>query len=97
MNPKVKSFLAHLTPMAWVLALVLNSIKRDPLTSFYLRQTFGLYLCFLLSWFIPEYNIIAWGFFFVFWVYSFVGVVKGIESPVPFVGTYFQKWFKIIT
>ena len=29
MNPKVKSLLAHLTLIGWLLALVLNSLKKD--------------------------------------------------------------------
>jgi len=97
MNPKMKSILAHLTPVGWLIALVANSIKKDPVTSFYLRQLLGLYICFSLSRFIPDYYIVAWGFFFVFWVYSFVGAIKATEHPVPFVGSYFQKWFSKIS
>ncbi|HET6558709.1 MAG TPA: hypothetical protein VFG54_15420 [Prolixibacteraceae bacterium] len=97
MNPKVKSMLAHLTPAGWLLSLLLNNFKKDPVTSFYLRQLLGLYLCFFVTRFIPEYFITVWGFIFIFWVYSFVGIVKGIEQPIPFMGPLFQKWFKIIS
>lgn len=97
MNPKVKSMLAHLTPIGWLLAFILNSIKKDKVTSFYLRQSFGLFICFFTCWFIPEYNIVAWGFVFVFWTYSFVGTIKAIEYPIPFIGNLFQKWFKFIS
>ena len=93
----MKSMLAHLTPVGWLIAFVANSIKKDPATSFYLRQLLGLYICFFLSRFIPDYYIVAWGFFFVFWVYSFVGTVKAVEHQVPFVGSYFQKWFSKIS
>ena len=94
MNPKLKSMLAHFTPIGWLLALGLNTIQRDPMTSFYLRQLLGLYICFFITRFITQYHIIAWGFLFVFWVYSFVGTVKGIEHTIPFIGSLFQKWFK---
>ena len=97
MNPKLKSMLAHLTPLGWLLALVLNSIQKDQMTSFYLRQLLGIYICFFITRFIPEYYIVAWGFLFVFWTYSFVGTVKGMENTVPFLGTYFQKWFRKIS
>ncbi len=97
MNPKMKSMLTHLTPVGWLIALVLNSIKRDSLTSFYLRQLLGIYLCFFITGFIPEYYIIAWGFFFVLWTYSFVGPIKGTENLVPFIGILFQKWFRKIS
>lgn len=94
MNPKLKSMVAHLSPLGWLLALGLNSLKRDSMTSFYVRQLLGLYLCFFITRLIPEYYIIVWGFLFVLWVYSFVGVVKGIEHTIPFLGPLFQKWFK---
>ena len=96
MNPKLKSMLAHLSPLGWLLALGLNLIRKDTTTSFYLRQLLGLYLCFFITWFIPDYPIIAWGFLFVLWVYSFIGIAKGIEHTIPFIGTLFQRWFKII-
>lgn len=94
MDPKVKSMLAHLTPVGWVIAWALNRMKKDSMTSFYLRQLLGLYLCFFITRFIPDYYIVVWGFLFVFWTYSFVGPVKGIEHLIPFVGASFQKWFQ---
>ncbi|HZL09836.1 MAG TPA: hypothetical protein VFC65_07550 [Prolixibacteraceae bacterium] len=97
MNPKMKSMLAHLTPVGWLIALVLNSVNKDSLTSFYLRQTLGLFICFFLSWYIPDYFIIVWGVLFVLWTYSFVGTVKTIEHEIPFIGALFQKWFSRIS
>lgn len=93
MSPKAKSMLAHLTPVGWILALLLNQSKKDPLTSFYLAQSFGLFICFILARLIPGYYIVVWGFFFVFWIYSFVGSLKGEKNLIPFIGSYFQKWF----
>lgn len=97
MSPKLKSMLAHLTPLGWLVALILNGFKRDKLSGFYIRQSLGVYLCFLIVWFIPDYYIIAWGFFFVLWIYSFVGALKTEENLIPFIGPYFQKWFKVIS
>jgi hypothetical protein len=97
MTPKLKSLLAHLTPLGWLIALVLNRLQKDAVTSFYLRQSLGLFICFALARLIPDYYVVAWGFFFVFWVYSFVGTVKGTQNLVPFLGAYFQKWFKTIS
>lgn len=93
MNPKMKSMLAHLTPVGWLIALVLNKISKDSLTSFYLRQLLGLYLCFFVFRFVPEYYVVVWGFLFIFWIYSFVGTIKGMENEIPLGGAYFQKWF----
>jgi len=94
MNPRAKSMLAHLTPVGWIIAFFKNSSKKDSITGFYLAQTLGLYICFFLTRFIPEYYIIAWGFIFVFWVFSFVGASKSEENLVPFIGIYFQRWFQ---
>jgi len=96
MDPKVKSMLAHLTPVGWVIAWALNSLKKDSMTSFYLRQLLGVYILFFITGFIPDYYIIAWGFLFVLWTYSFVGTVKSTENLVPFIGALFQKWFSKI-
>jgi len=97
MDSKTKSALAHLTLIGWLIALSMNRIKNDSVTSFYLRQTLGIYLCFLVSRFIPEYYIFVWGFLFVFYTYSFIGMVKGTAIPIPFLGNLFQKWFKFIS
>ncbi len=97
MDPKLKSMLAHLTPVGWLVALVLNNMNKDSLTSFYLRQSLGLFICFFLTRLIPDYYIIAWGFIFVFWIFSFVGSIKKMEYQVPFLGVYFQKWFSKIS
>jgi hypothetical protein len=96
MDSKTKSALSHLTPIGWLIALIVNNIKRDSLTSFYLRQTLGIYLCFIMSWFIPEYYIFVWGFLFVLYTYSFIGTVKQSPIPIPLLGNLFQKWFKFI-
>ncbi|MFY9152044.1 MAG: hypothetical protein WAO52_08520 [Prolixibacteraceae bacterium] len=97
MSTKLKSILAHLTPLGWLIALVLNSRTKDQITSFYLRQTLGVFFCFLITRFIPDYFVVAWGFIFVFWVFSFVGATKATENLIPFIGSYFQKWFKLIS
>lgn len=97
MNPKAKSMLTHLTPLGWLVSFILNVRDNDELTGFYLAQTLGLYICFFLTRLIPDYFIFAWGFFFVFWVYSFVGASKAEQNLIPFLGLYFQKWFRKIS
>ena len=97
MNPKAKSMLAHITPLGWLVAFVLNARESDQLTGFYLAQTLGLFICFFLTRFIPDYFIFAWAFLFVLWVYSFVGALKGDENLIPFLGSYFQQWFRKIS
>lgn len=96
MNPKAKSMLAHLTPLGWLVSFLLNVRNSDELTGFYLAQSLGLYICFILTRLIPGYFVFAWALLFVFWVYSFIGASKGEQCPIPFLGLYFQKWFRKI-
>jgi len=93
MNSKNKALLAHLTPIGWIIALFMNQVNKDGFTAFYIRQTTGIYICFFLTRFVPDYYIFVWGFIFIFWVFSFVEAIKGTERPIPFLGVYFQKWF----
>lgn len=97
MDSKVKSMLAHFTPLGWILAFILNRSERDLMTSFYLRQSLGLFICFGVARLVPDYYIFVWGVLFVFWIYSFVGTVKGEQSLIPLLGGYFQKWFESIS
>lgn len=96
MNRKTLSMLAHLSPIGWLIAWILNRVSKDQFTSFYLRQLFGLYLGFIATRFIPDYYIFAWGLLFVFWTYSFIGPVKDAEHSIPLLGDLFQSWFKKI-
>ena len=35
-------------------------------------------------------------FLLILWVIGLIGAINGNEKEVPFLGTYYQKWFKDI-
>ena len=94
MDGKTKAIIAHIYWVGWVIALVLNSNEKDELTSFYLRQLLGLFLLSVVLMFIPILGWIANVVILVFWIISLIGAVNGEQKEVPWVGSYFQDWFK---
>ncbi len=99
MDPKSKAIIAHITIFGWFIAFLLNQKDKDYYTSFYLRQTLPLML---ITMFIPVLKgvIIFSGFLgiavFVFWLISLINCVNEKVEELPFVGGYFQEWFKSI-
>jgi len=94
MDARTKAIIAHLTPFGWIVALLLNlDNTKDEMTSFFLRQTLGIFLASaLISW-IP---VIGWAvglITFAFWILSFVYAIQGQMKTIPF-GEYFQDWFR---
>jgi uncharacterized membrane protein len=93
MDAKVKAIVAHITPIGWIIALILNQNPRDEYTSFYIRQTMGLYIVGFILKFIP---IIGWLLsivLFAFWLLSLIYAIQGEAKIIPF-GEYFQDWFR---
>ena len=94
MDGKTKAIIAHIYWIGWVIALVLNSNEKDELTSFYLRQLLGLFLFSVLISLIPIVNIFGWIITLIFWIISLIGAINGEQKEIPWVGSYFQDWFK---
>lgn len=94
MDGKTKAIVAHITLIGWIIALVVNSQEKDEFASFYIRQMLGLILLSIVVSWIPIVNIVGWVVVFVLWILSLVGAASGEEKLTPFVGEYFQQWFK---
>ena len=92
MDARVKAIIAHLTPIGWVIAVVLNSNQKEEFTSFYIRQTLGLYVVGFVLQFIPILGWLIGIVVFAFWLLSLIYVVQGERKTIPF-GYYFQDWF----
>ncbi len=100
MDPKTRGIVAYITIIGWIIALVTNSPK-DEQTSFHLRQMLGLIILSIASSILAIIPILGWIIFpvgtlaaFVFWVIGLISALEGSRKPVPFVGEYFQEWFK---
>ncbi|MEM8927621.1 MAG: YtxH domain-containing protein [Bacteroidota bacterium] len=87
------AIIAHITIIGWIIALVMNSPKKE-LASFYIRQVLGLALLGIILSFIPVIGWIASMGVFVLWLMSLIYSVGGKEKEIPILGSYFQDWFK---
>jgi len=93
MDARTKAIIAHFYFIGWIVALIINSNNKDEYTTFYLRQTLGIFLAgTVISW-IPVVGWLAGLVIFAFWILSFVYAIQGQMKTIPF-GEYFQDWFK---
>lgn len=101
MDAKTKAIISHLFGIGWIVALVLNSSKKEELASYYIRQNLG----FIIVWLglsilrvIPLIGPVIWVaggvILFVGWLMSLISSIQGEMKPVPWLGEQFQAWFK---
>jgi uncharacterized membrane protein len=99
---KTSAIVAYLTMVGALIAITMNLEPRNSFARFHIRQAFGLHLIFLgcaifLSVWFSKYAWMAlYLFYFVMWIYGFIGALTGKLNPVPILGSYFQKWFTFI-
>ncbi|NOY95773.1 MAG: hypothetical protein GXO81_05240 [Chlorobi bacterium] len=96
MDGKTKAIVAHITLIGWLIALVINSSEKDEFASYYIRQTLGIFILGIVLAWIPYIKVIAWIIVFIFWILSLIGSIQGEKKETPFVGQYFQDWFKAL-
>lgn len=94
MNPKVISIVAHIGPIGWIIAFLINQNNRSFFSDFYLRQTLGMVLAGVVCPFIPVVGWLCAIALFVFWIMSLVNCVQDNTNELPFIGKYFQDWFR---
>jgi uncharacterized membrane protein len=96
MDGKTKAIVAHITIIGWIIALVINSNEKDEFASYYIRQLLGIYLAGLILTLIPVIGWIVSIMVFVFWILSLIGSIQGEKKETPWLGKYFQDWFKAL-
>ena len=102
MDGKTKAIVAHIFWIGWIISLVVNMKDKDELASFYIRQLLGIYLislAFTIIGRITDVSLlgsIGGVITLVFWILSLISAIQGEKKEVPFVGQYFQDWFKSI-
>ncbi len=93
------AILSYITILGTVISFFLNNDKKNPFTAFHVRQALGLNLSYLLvakvvssldNWFA---SLGFWVFFAVLFIYGVYSAFTGKMQEVPFLGSYFQKWF----
>lgn len=94
---------SHITIIGTIIAIIMNNDKKNSFASFHIRQTLGIFLLFFAlgypvglfdSWMISSSLYI---FIFILWAYSFISALQGQMNLIPFLGSFFQKFFKNLT
>ena len=90
---KLKAIITHFTFIGWIVAVIMNSNKKDNYASFYIRQMLGLMLLAILGSLIPVVKYFIGVIIFVGWVLSLISALSDKKVATPVVGHYFQDWF----
>lgn len=98
---KTWAIVSHLTFIGLIIAIIMNSEKRNPFTSFYNRQMLGLIIMLFISQITDKYingtlGYALWVISAVGWLFSFIHIIKGETKLLPYVGEKFQEWFRNI-
>ena len=97
---KNTAIISYILIVGVLIAMSINSDKKNKFASFHIRQSLGLSLTFvclglLISNFEnPMVTISMWFFISVLWSFGFLGAIQGRTHPVPLLGNLFQKLFK---
>jgi len=101
MDAKSNAIISHITFVGWIIALVINSGKKEEYASFYIRQNLGLMLGFVACSIIFPVPFLGWviggvgyAVLFIFWLMSLIWSISDEMKPVPWLGKQFQEWFK---
>jgi uncharacterized membrane protein len=97
---KNAAIVAYLTIIGAVIAIFMNNENKSSFASFHIRQALGIFLTFFAlgypigyfdNWMISSAFYV---FFFILWIYGFMGALNGEEKKVPLVGDFYQNLFK---
>ena len=94
------AILAYLTLLGFIVAAILNSSNKTTLGAYHLRQALGLLLSGIALAVIAIVPILGWLaawagsiFLLVLWVLGLIAAINGQKTPVPVMGTHYEKWF----
>ncbi|MES2811560.1 MAG: hypothetical protein V4670_03735 [Bacteroidota bacterium] len=97
---KQTATISYITIIGTVIAIFMNSEKKNEFASFHIRQALGICLMWpLFGYLVGSFDswTISSGFYlfiFILWIYGFMGAINGEQKMVPLVGVFFQKIFK---
>jgi len=101
MDAKTKAIVSHLFVIGWIIALIVNSSKKEEMASFYIRQNLGfiiVWLALTILRVLPVVGPVIWAeggiLLFVGWLMSLIWSIQGEQRAVPWLGDQFQTWFR---
>jgi len=99
---KTPAIIAFFTIFGTIIAIFMNLDPKNRFARFHIKQALGIHLFFLLFSPVVSYadNVFIFGLlymvYFLLWIYAFLAVLKNQYKTIPYIGKYFQKWFKFI-
>jgi len=98
---KTTAIISYITIIGLIIAIIMNSSKKNSFAQFHIRQMVGLSVLALINQyvigrFIPMASMVIGLGLIVLWVIAFIGVMQGEEKKIPLLGEQFQEWFKSI-
>lgn len=99
---KNTAIISYITVIGAIIALFMNMENKSSFASFHIRQALGIFISFFLigyfigyfdSWLISSAFYI---FYFILWIYGFLGALQGKMNLIPLLGKQFQNLFKNI-
>jgi uncharacterized membrane protein len=97
---KTTAIISYLTIIGAIIAIFMNLEKKNTFAAFHIRQALGIFVSFFLigyfigyfdSWMISSAFYV---FYFILWIYGFLGALQGEMKLIPLLGEQFQKIFK---
>lgn len=99
---KTAATVAYLTIFGTIIAFFMNFEERNEYAYFHIRQAMGLFATFFfISLFIGYFDSVMisgsfYVFFIVLWFYGFMSALNNSMKPVPLLGEFYQKLFKMV-
>jgi uncharacterized membrane protein len=99
---KTAAIISYILIVGPLIALSINSENKNTFASFHIRQGLGITLTFItLGLTISHFESIMiaapmWIFISILSIYGIFTAAIGETRPLPLLGIFFQKWFKMI-
>ncbi|MDT0558706.1 hypothetical protein RM697_08610 [Ichthyenterobacterium sp. W332] len=97
---KLLACVAYIPLFGVLIAYILNNNKKNPFTSFHVRQGLGLFLFYLIcavsvsNLDSPTLRLWLWYSFIGLFIIGFGSALLGKTYVIPIIGNYIQKTFK---
>lgn len=99
---KTLGLVAYLTLLGTLIAFFMNNDRKNPFTSFHVRQGLGLGILYtIIAFVVSSFNSMMismsfWIFFSILYFYGLIGAISGKMNKIPLIGDVFQNIFKSI-
>ena len=91
-------FVAYLTFIGLIVAYQLNKDQKDQLTTWHIKNMFGLFIGLFISVFIQNSPVGFYLYWTVacFWLFCLVMAFFRKQIGIPWLSNAFQRWFKFL-